>query len=85
MLKACADLNIAVRGAQEKGYAESDPRLDLDGTDAAQKLIILARRAFGVSLPFKAIKRAGIEAVDPQWIRRARENERTTRLVAIKR
>ena len=37
----------AVKEAQAAGYAEADPRLDLDGTDAAQKLVILARAAFG--------------------------------------
>lgn len=37
----------AVREAQEKGYAEPDPSADLDGTDAARKLEILCRLAFG--------------------------------------
>ncbi|MGZ6142532.1 MAG: homoserine dehydrogenase [Myxococcales bacterium] len=40
-------LAAAVAEAQAAGYAEADPRLDLDGTDAAQKLVILARAAFG--------------------------------------
>ena len=42
-----SSLERAVKEAQEAGYAEADPRLDLDGTDAFQKLIILARAAFG--------------------------------------
>lgn len=40
-------LDEAVKLAQRAGYAEADPRLDLDGTDAMQKLIILSRAAFG--------------------------------------
>ncbi len=38
----------AVRLAQEKGYAESDPTMDVAGTDAAQKLTVLVRLAFGL-------------------------------------
>ena len=40
-------LDEAVKLAQQAGFAEADPRLDLDGTDAMQKLIILSRAAFG--------------------------------------
>src|SRR5205085_1405072 len=40
-------LDEAVALAQKAGYAEADPRLDLDGTDAMQKLVILSRAAFG--------------------------------------
>ncbi|MCA9581027.1 MAG: homoserine dehydrogenase, partial [Myxococcales bacterium] len=39
--------DAAVRGAQEKGYAEADPTLDISGGDAAHKLTILATLAFG--------------------------------------
>jgi homoserine dehydrogenase len=37
----------AVRSAQEKGFAEADPTADLDGLDAARKMEILGRAAFG--------------------------------------
>ena len=37
----------ALGKAQARGYAEADPTLDVDGTDAAQKLAILAQIAFG--------------------------------------
>lgn len=36
-----------VREAQQQGYAEADPSMDVDGTDAAQKLVILSQLAFG--------------------------------------
>jgi homoserine dehydrogenase len=40
-------LHVAVREAQERGYAEADASEDLSGRDAARKLRILARHAFG--------------------------------------
>lgn len=39
----------AVRSAQQAGFAEADPSLDIDGGDAASKLAILSREAWGVS------------------------------------
>ena len=41
----------ALAEAQQLGYAEADPTLDVDGTDAAHKLAILAQIAFGVAVP----------------------------------
>jgi homoserine dehydrogenase len=76
------DFNEAIAAAQQNGYAERDPRLDLDGTDAAQKLILLAKAAFDVDLPFHAITRRGIESSNPREIKEAKTNGRVTRLVA---
>jgi homoserine dehydrogenase len=62
----------AIKAAQQLGYAEANPQFDLDGTDAAQKLILIAREAFGVDLPFSSISRTGIEKVsinDGQTVR----------------
>jgi len=50
----------ALESAQKLGYAEANPTFDLDGTDAAQKLILLAREAFDVDLPLSLILRKGI-------------------------
>ena len=44
----------ALAEAQRRGYAEADPTLDVDGTDAAHKLAILAQIAFGVTVPVSA-------------------------------
>lgn len=76
------DLNEAIAAAQQNGYAERDPRLDLDGTDAAQKLILLAKAAFDIELPFHAITRRGIESSKQGEIKEAKTNGRVTRLVA---
>ncbi|MBA3247187.1 MAG: homoserine dehydrogenase [Pyrinomonadaceae bacterium] len=76
------DFADAVRGAQAAGFAEADPRLDLNGTDAAQKLIILARAAFDVDLSLADIAREGIEGIDAGRVRRALDEGQRIRLVA---
>ncbi len=54
----------SVAEAQRRGYAEADPALDVDGTDAAQKLAILAHLAFGARVNWRDIPRTGINVVD---------------------
>jgi len=76
------DFASAVAAAQKAGYAEANPSFDLDGTDAAQKLILLARKAFGVCLPFAAVEREGIDQLDPHFLRKAHEEGQTVRLIA---
>ncbi|MEQ1543064.1 MAG: homoserine dehydrogenase [Novosphingobium sp.] len=46
--------------AQAKGYAEADPAFDIEGTDAAHKLSILAAIAFGSNIDFAGVDTAGI-------------------------
>jgi homoserine dehydrogenase len=77
-----AELQDAIRAAQKFGYAEADPTLDLNGTDAAQKLIILAREAFGVLLPFNSVRREGIERLSRESVRAASQLGSNVRLVA---
>ena len=76
------ELQNAIRAAQRAGYAEADPTLDLDGTDAAQKLILLVRAAFGVSLRLAKISRRGIEHLSAEALREVRKRGCTIRLVA---
>ena len=52
--------------AQELGYAEADPTFDIDGTDAAHKLVILASLAFGIPLSIDAPMKQGIKEVTPE-------------------
>lgn len=63
----------AVREAQRLGYAEADPTLDVDGSDAAQKLAILAHLAFGARVHWTEIPRVGINSLDPADLRYAKE------------
>ena len=53
----------ALRKAQELGYAEPDPTFDVDGSDAAQKLAILAQLAFGAQPDWKSIPCRGIDSI----------------------
>ena len=54
----------AVGEAQRLGYAEADPAMDVDGSDAAQKLAILAHLAFGARVHWSEIPRRGIDTLD---------------------
>ncbi|MCA9261826.1 MAG: homoserine dehydrogenase, partial [Planctomycetales bacterium] len=49
---------------QRLGYAEADPSMDVDGSDAAQKLAILAHLAFGARVHWKDIPRCGIDTLE---------------------
>jgi homoserine dehydrogenase len=52
--------------AQALGYAEADPAFDVEGTDAAHKLVILASLAFGMPLQFDAVYTEGITKLTTQ-------------------
>ena len=49
--------------AQELGYAEADPTFDVEGIDAAHKLVILASLAFGIPLQFDKVFTEGISRI----------------------
>jgi len=68
--------------AQAEGYAEADPAMDVDGTDATQKLAILAHLAFGVWVPWGQIPRVGLETIDQELLRFADELGYRIRVVA---
>ncbi|MFT5207748.1 MAG: homoserine dehydrogenase [Candidatus Omnitrophota bacterium] len=69
--------------AQAKGYAEANPALDIKGVDAAHKLAILARLAFGLSVDFKSIYCEGIEHISAEDIRYAESMGYAIKLLAI--
>lgn len=73
----------ALRLAQERGFAEADPSLDVDGEDAAQKLRILASLAFGEPIVRGAI--AGIRGITRDDVERARDRGFVIRHVATAR
>ena len=67
------DFSDALVEAQEMGFAEADPTLDVGGGDAAHKLTILATLAFGARVSFSQIPTEGIErvaAIDIEFARR---------------
>ena len=53
-----------LKEAQARGYAEADPAMDVDGTDAAQKLSILTHLAFATRVPLDSIVRQGIDSLE---------------------
>ena len=63
----------ALRQAQAQGFAEADPTLDIDGHDAAHKLVLLIRLAWGVDYPYAALAVRGIRGMAALDIRFARE------------
>ena len=73
----------AVAEAQRRGYAEANPTLDVDGSDAAQKLAILAHLAFGARVAWRDIPRAGIATVQVADMRYAKELGYAIKLLAV--
>jgi len=72
-----------LREAQELGYAEADPSMDVDGTDAAQKLVILVQLAFGTKVPLSAFARQGIDVLELADLQYANELGYTVKLLAV--
>ena len=67
------EFQAALQAAQQAGYAEADPGLDIDGIDARDKLCILARMAFNLRLHPEDIPVTGVRQVsqvDLQYARR---------------
>ena len=82
MAEGGATYAAALAEAQRLGYAEADPTLDVDGSDAAHKLAILAQIAFGVTATAADIERVGIAGLDAMDIRFADELGYTIKLLA---
>ena len=72
-----------LKEAQERGYAEADPTYDIEGIDAAHKLAILVRLAFGTPFQFKEIFIGGIKEITPIDIQFSREFGYRIKLLAI--
>lgn len=71
--------------AQARGYAEADPTMDVDGTDAAQKLSILTQLAYGTTVSLEAIVRQGIQHIELLDLLVAEELGYRVKLLAISR
>jgi homoserine dehydrogenase len=72
----------ALKLAQEKGFAEADPTMDVDGFDAKYKLALLIKHAFGVDVSEKDIFNNGIRHIKPEDVRYAREKGYRIKLFA---
>ena len=74
--------NDALNDAKKRGYVEADESLDLDGLDAAAKLVILANWIMGMKVTMPEIKRIGIRKIDSDDIRKAAANNSVIKLIA---
>lgn len=75
----------AVRRAGELGYLEADPTEDLDGLDAAAKIVLLARAAWGARVGLADVDRTGITGLSDADFARAAAAGRVVKLVASAR
>jgi|HubBroStandDraft_6_1064221.scaffolds.fasta_scaffold01122_9 homoserine dehydrogenase len=75
------EFDKALEEAQEEGYAEADPSLDIDGVDSRDKLCILARMAFGGRLNISRIPTRGIRQIRAADVRAVNRLDSTIRLI----
>jgi len=78
-----ASFEAVLAQAQALGYAEADPRFDIDGVDAAHKLTILCSIAFGVPIRFEAATMEGIGNLAAADIRYAEQLGYRIKLLGI--
>lgn len=77
-----ADYHASLQKAQESGFAESDPTLDVEAYDAAYKLSIIILHAFGKVIHPQSIIRKGITALSPEDFTYADEKGLVIKLIA---
>jgi len=83
MAKEGADFKDVLKEAQELGYAEADPTFDVEGFDAAHKLLILASIAYGIDAKPEDILIEGITKINSLDFSFAKEFGYTIKLLAI--
>lgn len=83
MIKEGESFEDALRGAQEKGYAEKDPTADVEGVDTCRKIAILASLAFGKYVCSDEIPTEGISKITLEDVAYAGEIDRVIKLVGM--
>ena len=83
MAREGVEFAAALKRAQELGYAEANPADDIEGTDAAYKLAILASLAFRTVVKPEAVYHEGITRLDSRDFKYARELGYVIKLLAI--
>lgn len=73
----------ALKQAQELGYAEANPALDINGSDSAHKLLILASLAYGINAKIEDILIEGIEGIKLADIEFAKDYDYEIKLLGI--
>lgn len=75
------EFGTALKLAQENGYAEADPALDINGGDAGHKLILLIKLAFGIDVTHEELPIIGIEDISKEDIDFAEEIDAHIKLI----
>ncbi len=83
MARDGSDYDEVLDNAQKLGYAEADPTSDISGSDALNKIVILARLAFGTDIDVDKVYCEGIENISIEDIEYAWEFGYTIKLLAI--
>ncbi|MEN3939900.1 homoserine dehydrogenase [Prosthecobacter sp. SYSU 5D2] len=83
MSQAGLSYEDALNEAQEKGYAEADPTLDVSGWDAAHKAIILASLSYGFWIPTSCVHVEGVDKIDIQDFKFAKRLGYTIKLLSV--
>jgi homoserine dehydrogenase len=83
MLESNMAYGQALAEAQQLGYAEADPTLDVEGHDSAHKLAVLARLAFGLNVELEDIPCEGISQVELYDLRTTHAMGYTLKLLAV--
>jgi homoserine dehydrogenase len=77
------DYDTALKQAQDLGFAETDPTMDVGGYDAKFKLIIAAAHAYGVVINPDDVLNIGIQNLSPNDLQYAREKKLKIKLVPV--
>jgi homoserine dehydrogenase len=83
MTRSGLSYDDALKQAQNLGYAEADPSDDVGGADAAAKMAILARLAFGTPVQLDQVPYEGIEQIRPDDIAYAKELGLSLKLLGV--
>lgn len=77
------DFDVALKQAQDMGYAEADPTSDIEGFDAQYKLAILSSLAFGTKVDVNNVYREGITKIKSIDMKYAKKFDMVIKLLAI--
>ncbi len=77
------DFAEALKLAQQNGYAEADPSLDINGGDASHKLILLLKLAFGLDVTMDELSIAGIQKITKNDMDFAKEINASIKLICF--
>lgn len=76
------DYQTALKLAQDEGFAESNPTLDIHGFDAAYKLTLLIKHAFGLTIQINQVLTVGIQKINKEDLNYSNEKKYKVKLVA---